>query len=103
MENHVILNKYFGGSHFGSFAGYEQLIGSHFEKASDMNVDIIKKEFINSMTYKPCNIYNSTDGYGGTCWVAEMVGINETTHYHFRNMCNLIDFYKGKGFKFVEK
>jgi hypothetical protein len=94
------------GLHLGSQSGYERLELSYFEKDDSNNHNIIDKSIIISLTYEPDSTYNNTNGYAGTCWVAEMLDSNETTgyiFYCFRNFEDLVEFYREKGYKFIEK
>jgi len=103
METHITINKSIRGvMHYGSESRYETLSGSHFKKINDPNLDHIEKELIIEIKYKPDSIYNSSDGYGGTCWIAQIISEKGTIYYHFRNMVDLINFYKEKDFKFVK-
>lgn len=103
MENHIILSQVkTTGLHFGSQSGYERFKFSHFEKNSDNFID---KLIINSVKYQPDTDYNNTDGYFGTCWIAEMIETNEISgyvYYHFRNFEDIVGFYLEKGYKFID-
>jgi hypothetical protein len=106
MTDAIELNTVGKGLHFGSKAGYERFANSYFEK---VNQNFIDKIIIYSIFYKPNEIYITTDGYGGTCWHAEMIEHDNVdtewatgfAKYRFRNFEDLIEYYKEKGFVFV--
>lgn len=92
------------GLHWGFQSGYQRFSLSYFEKNVINNDNIIDKSIINSVKYEPEPAYNNTDGHFGTCWVAEMIDSIETvgyTYYRFRNFEDLVEFYREKGYKFV--
>jgi hypothetical protein len=105
MSNHVYVptNKT-PELNFGSKSNYEKLRGSYFEEEHYDNEDIMYKSIIISVIYKPDIIYSSTDGYGGRCWVAEIIDSKEDEKniYHFRNFIDLVKIYEEKGYKFIE-
>lgn len=93
------------GLHFGSQSNFERFASSYFEKTDSNDSKFIDKSIIHSIKYDPDSTYCHTDGYCGTCWVAEMIDSSETDcfmYYHFRNFVDLVEFYREKGYKFVE-
>ena len=106
MNNHIYVSSYSTrGLHFGSESGYERFGGSYFEQLEYNENNIINKAIINKVKYDPDSTYCHTDGYGGTCWCAEIIDSDEQgiIYYHFRNFEDLVGIYNGKGYKFVEK
>ena len=106
MTDAIELNSVGHGLHFGSHAGYERFVNSYFEKSYQNYVD---KVIIHSICYKPDNLYSRKDGYCGTCWQVEMIEPHDDTKwatgfakYCFRNFEDLVEYYKEKGFVFVD-
>jgi hypothetical protein len=105
MEMHIyISNKSSTGLHYGSQSGYERFNGTYFEKLECDENNLIDKAIINKIKYEPDSIYRDNDGYGGTCWCAEIIDPDEQgyIYYHFRNFENLVKFYEEKGYKFIQ-
>jgi hypothetical protein len=106
MSNHIYVSSYsIRGTHYGRQSGYERFAGCHFEEKTESEQNIINKAIIQSVKYEPDSIYRDNDGYGGTCWCAEIIdsGADECiTFYHFRNFENLVEMYNAKGYKFIQ-
>ena len=105
MSNHVnvpISNIHV--LHFGSQSNYEKLCGSYFEEEINDEEAIMNKSIIVSVIYKPDIVYENSDGYGGRCWVAEIIDSKEDGKniYYFRNFIDLVKMYEEKGYKFIE-
>jgi hypothetical protein len=95
-----------GGYHYGSMYDLSMFKDCYFEeKKSESN--IINKIIILSIKYDPDEIYISSDGYKGTCWLAVVVDsrndytTNPVKKYYFRNFGDLAMYYENQGFKFV--
>ena len=104
MSNHVnvpISNIHV--LHFGSQSNYEKLCGSYFEEEINDEDVIMNKSIIVSVIYKPDIVYENSDGYGGRCWVAEIIDSKEDGKniYYFRNFIDLVKMYEEKGYKFI--
>jgi hypothetical protein len=105
MSKHVYVPTYKApGLHFGYQSKFERLVGSYFEEQNYDDENIMYKSIIVSVIYKPDVIYGNTDGYGGRCWVAEIIDSKEDGKniYHFRNFVDLVKMYEEKGYKFIE-
>ena len=107
MEKHIYVSNYStNGIDLGEIKKYEIFKGKYFEQNNhDNNSNIIHKALIYSIYYEPDSTYYHTDGYSGTCWIAKILDSaeEEIIVYHFRNFQNLIQLFKEKGYKFVEK
>ena len=106
MSNHIYVPTYkTPGLHFGSQSKFERLVGSYFEEENFGDDNCMYKSIITSIIYKPDIIYSSTDGYGGRCWIADIVESKETEKnlYHFRNFSDLVKLFQEKGYNFIEK
>ena len=97
MNNHIYVSSYsMRGLHFGSESGYERFEGTYFEEIEFNENNIINKAIISNIKYDPDSTYCNTDGYGGTCWCAEIIDSDEKgfVYYHFRNFGDLVEMYK---------
>ena len=92
--------------HYGSESNYQRFRFSYFIKFNpSTDENIIYKYIIYNVTYAPDELYNSVDGMAGKCWI---VTINNTEDdqiekYYIRNWVDIVEYYKEKGFKFVEE
>jgi hypothetical protein len=108
FENYVILLPCISKPllyHYGSQSGYQRFRYSYFIKKSDIEANIICKHIITKVEYLPDEIYRRDDGYAGRCWIIS-VNNNENENfekYYIRNWIDIIEFYKEKGFGFVEE
>lgn len=107
MEKHIYVSNYStNGIDLGEIKKYEIFKGTWFEQLEPYgDNNIIHKANIISVHYEPDSTYYHTDGYSGTCWIAKILDSaeEEIIVYHFRNFQNLIQLFKEKGYKFVEK
>lgn len=105
MEKELDL-KSCGGYHFGALIDLKPLIQSHFEdKEADEN-GFINKAIINTIEYKPDEIYCNTDGYAGNCWTAiihdsRLIDGICFYKFNFRNFGDLVAYYEEQNMKLV--
>jgi len=92
------------GLHFGIINDYKKLKNRWFEQKEFNDDNFMHKAFIYDIIYKPDEYYFKTDGYWGSCWVAEIFDSADTTlkTYRFRNFMDLIYLFDKKGYTFIE-
>ena len=93
--------------HYGSQSNYQRFHYSYFikEDTETERETLLYKCIIMSVQYVPDELYSSVDGMAGKCWI---VSINDNDNqkfvkYYLRNWIDIVEFYKEKGFKFVEE
>ena len=94
-----------GGYHFGAMIDLSKYAGSYFENNNADESNIIYKAIIISISYKPDEIYNTTDGYAGKCWSAiihDSRMIDDIYEYklNFRNFSDLVTHFESQDMKF---
>lgn len=99
--------------HYGSEANYERFVGtayficdiSYRPNIDDLENTASKKHYISEVMYAPDKLYQANDGYVGSCWKVTVVnGENRTSvTYYIRNWIDIVEYYRKKGFKFVEQ
>ena len=98
----IINLRSYGGLHFGNGLPIKDFEGSYFEHPITKCI-----ARINTIKYKPDDIYNISDGYAGNCWLAYVfdtrkINGKEEIIYNFRNFGDLIEEYKKEGFSFID-
>jgi len=94
--------------HYGSQANYERFIGTAYFICDDDDDDGSqqngKKYSIMEVVYAPDDLYKTNDGYAGSCWKVNVIdGENgSSATYLIRNWIDIVQYYRIKGFKFVE-
>ncbi len=94
-----------GGYHFGEMVDLSKYSGTHFENNNADESNIIDKAIIISISYKPDEIYNTTDGHAGNCWTAIIHNsrlIDDIYIYklNFRNFSDLVTHFESQDMKF---
>lgn len=99
--------------HYGSEANYERFVGtayficdiSYRPNIDDLENTTSKKHYISEVMYAPDKLYQVNDGYVGSCWKIKVVnGENgSSVTYSIRNWIDIVEYYRKKGFKFVEQ
>ena len=99
--------------HYGSEANYERFVGtayficdiSYRPNIDDLENTTSKKHHISEVVYTPDKLYQANDGYVGSCWKIKVVnGENgSSVTYYIRNWIDIVEYYRKKGFKFVEQ
>jgi hypothetical protein len=88
--------------HYGSEAKYERFSNSYFAKITD-DGSIIKHKII-SVKYRSDDLYRTTDGMSGKCWLVLVIDeFNCRNTYYIRNWHDIADHYTTTyGMEFVE-
>ena len=101
--------------HYGSEANYERFVGTAYficDISYRPNIDDLenantnsKKHYISEVIYAPDKLYQVNDGHVGSCWKIKVVnGENgSSVIYYIRNWIDIVEYYRKKGFKFVEQ
>lgn len=106
MANKIIVPTLGRGSDWGLKRNLDSLISKWFEQIEVNESNFIHKAIIMGIKFDPEEIYCSTDGIAGVCWLADILDSGDDENikkYHFRNFIDLIEFFKKKGYKFVDE
>jgi len=106
MEDIIYLTCY-GGLHFGNGTiDLNNFQNCYFEEEFPVD-DKIHKAIIIKIDYLPDSYYSITDTHAGKCWLAHVldsrnVNGNQIIKYYFRNLGDLIIYYRHQGFKLID-
>jgi hypothetical protein len=106
MSKRINVPSLGSGIHWGLMRNFEHLINKWFENTEIDDLNLIHKAIILGIKYDPDDRYSNSDGYFGTCWVANIIDSGDDSgikNYHFRNFIDVIELFKTKGYKFIDE
>ena len=93
-------------NHYGFAAHYERMIGAYFLLCNKTNENSSSPSpvriNISDVEYAPDDLYDSTDGVAGRCWIVtgQDSENQKTVKYYIRNWIDIVHHFEPNGYVF---